>query len=59
MISKTDSKIGIIKSFSQKFLVNYLQSFMRPLLDCWDTIYDQPNNDIFVPKLKENSAILH
>ena len=61
-ISKASKGIGIIKRLShilpKKSLLTINKYFIRPHLDYCDVIYDQPNKESFVPKLKEYSTML-
>ena len=61
-ISKASKGIGIIKRLShilpKKSLLTIYKYFIRPHLDYCDVIYDQPNKESFVPKLKEYSTML-
>ena len=61
-ISKANKGIGIIKRLShilpRKSLLTIYKSFIRPHLDYCDVMYDQPNNESFLPKLKEYSTML-
>ena len=59
---KADKGIGIIKSLSHilpsmPFITMY-KSFIRPDIDYCDIIYDQPNNESFVPKFNKYSTML-
>ena len=59
---KENKGIGIIKrlwnTLPRKSLLTIYKSFIRPHLDYCDIIYDQPNNESFVPKLNIYSAML-
>ena len=55
-MSKALKSIGIIKKLSKSLpphsLVKIYKSLVRPHLDYGDTIYDQPNNEIFTQKIE-------
>ena len=54
-ISKANKGIGITKRLShnlpRKSLITIYKSFIRPHLDYYDVIYDQPNNESFCSKI--------
>ena len=60
--SKSNKGIGIIERLShilaRKSLLTIYKFFIRPHLDYCDVIYDQQNNESFLSKLKEYSAML-
>ena len=53
---KFNKGIGIIKKLQNRFprqaLSTIYKAFVRPHLDYWDIIYDQPNNEGFCQKLE-------
>ena len=55
-ISKVNKDISMIRklrhSLPLKYLVTIYKVFLRPLIDCRDMIYDQPQNRSFCEKLK-------
>ena len=55
-ISRVNKSIFIIKklryNLPRKSLITIYQAFSRPLIDCGDIIYDQPQNDSFSQKLE-------
>ena len=55
-IWKANKRIGIIKRLShilpRKSLLTIYKSFIRPYLDYYDVIYDQPNNESFCTKIE-------
>ena len=61
-ISKAMKGICIIKKLSnvlpRKSLITIYKSFVRPHLDYGDLIYDQPNNEVSVNKLKVFNIML-
>ena len=63
-ISKVNKGISIIKtlrySLPRKSLITIYRSFLKPLIDYGDIIYNQPQNDFFSEKLesKQYKAVL-
>ena len=55
-ISKVNKGISVLKklrhTLPQKSLITIYKSFLRPLVDYGDIIYDQPNNESFCEKLE-------
>ena len=55
-ISRVNKSTFIIKklryNLPRKSLITIYQAFSRPLIDCGDIIYDQPQNDSFSQKLE-------
>ena len=55
-ISKVNKGISVIKkprhTLPRKSLITIYKVFLRPLIDCGEIIYDQPNNDSFCEKLE-------
>ena len=56
-IGKASKGIGVIKklfkSLPRNALLTIYKSFIRPLLDYGDIVYDQPNNESFISKLEQ------
>ena len=56
-LNKAYFGVGKIKRLrdilSRNSLVTIYKSFIRPHLDCFDVIYDQPNNDSFTDKIDQ------
>ena len=55
-ISRVNKSTFIIKklryNLQRKSLITIYQAFSRPLIDCGDIIYDQPQNDSFSQNLE-------
>ena len=55
-ISKANKGISVIKklrhNLPRKSLVTIYKAFLRPLIDCGDIIYDQPQNEPFCEKIE-------
>ena len=56
-LSKVYKGIGLLRSLSNKLpiqaLVTIYKTFIRPQLDYGDIVYDKPDNEIFINKIKK------